>query len=428
VRSFALLLRRRFGPLFVTQFLGAFNGNLFKNATIALIVFRLGDGSLAGGKVLATMAPGMFVLPFLLFSATAGQIADRTDKARLIRLTKILEVAAAVAAAVAFGLGSPDLMLVALFLLGTQAAFFGPLKYGILPDHLAGDQLLPANGLVEASTFIAILAGTMAGNLSILAADGILLVQVGVVATALLGLAASLAIPPAPPVAQDVAISVNFVRATASLLRWIASTPTLLLPMLGVSWFWLVGAVFITQFAAFAHDVLGGDSSVVALFLATFTVGIALGSLLCPRLLKGRVTPLFAPWALLGMGLFGLDFARAAAGRTDLAVLLGAGAFLAQPVAWRLLADLGMIAGTGGLFVVPLYTLLQSEAPPDRRARVIAANNVMNALFMVAAATISAVLLAGGCSVRSLLTMMAAINLLLAATLFLRQRPAGLRS
>jgi acyl-[acyl-carrier-protein]-phospholipid O-acyltransferase/long-chain-fatty-acid--[acyl-carrier-protein] ligase len=415
VSPFALLARRRFLPLFVTQFLGAFNGNLFKNATIVLILYRLGGDQASGGKVLATLALGLFVLPFFLFSATAGQLADRFDKARVIVASKWLELAAALIAAAALAVGAAWMLLAALFLLGLQAALFGPLKYGILPDLLAESELLGGNGLVEAGTFVAILAGTLMGSLTILADGGILVVQSTVMGTALAGWAASLAIPSTPAKAPDLPIDWNFAGQTVRLLQDIAKIPSLLGLIMGVSWFWLAGATYLTQFPAFAKDALHAGPSVVSLFLAMFSLGICIGSLLCQKLLRGQASLRLAPFGLLGMAAFGLDFVWSAApiAAADEA-LADASGFLLRPLAWRLLADLLATAVAAALYVVPLYTLLQQRPEPGHRARVIAANNVMNALFMTVAAGVAAALLGAGLGIKTLLGGMAAANLLIA--------------
>jgi MFS family permease len=423
VNSFSLLARRRFLPLFATQFLGAFNGNLFKNATIVLILYQLGSDQAAGGKVLATLALGLFVLPFFLFSATAGQLADRFDKARVIRVSKLLEGVAALIAAAALSLGAPKMMLTALFLLGTQAALFGPLKYGILPDLLAEGELLGANGLVEAGTFVAILAGTIMGSLTILTNGGILIVQATVIAAAFAGWAASLAIPSTTAKAPNLSIDWNIVGCTISLLRDIAKTPSLLGLIMGVSWFWLAGATYLTQFPAFAKDVLHAGPSVVSLFLTMFSLGICVGSMLCQRLLRGKATLRLAPFGLLGMAAFGLDFALSAhpfGGDGD--NLTEVAGFLLHPLAWRLLADLLGTAIAAALYVVPLYTLLQQQADPSHRARVIAANNVMNALFMTLAAGLAAILLGAGVGIKFLLAGVAAINLMVCGLTYFKSR------
>ncbi len=421
----SLLTHRRFLPLFVTQFLGAFNGNLFKNATVVLILYRLGSDQAAGGKVLATLALGLFVLPFFLFSATAGQLADRFDKARVIRASKLLELAAALVAAAALAAGQSALLLAALFLLGSQAALFGPLKYGILPDLLSDDDLLGANGLIEAGTFIAILAGTIIGSLTILQDDGILIVQTGVVAAAIAGWVASLAIPATAAKAPDLAVDWNIARQTWQLLRDVGRSAPLLGLIMGVSWFWLAGATYLTQFPAFAKDALHAGPSVVSLFLAMFSLGICAGSLLCQRLLRGAASLRLAPFGLLGMAAFGLDFVLSARPCGPAAgALIEVAGFLAQPLAWRLLADLLAISVAAALYVVPLYTLLQQRAEPAHRARVIAANNVMNALFMTLAAGLAALLLGAGLGIKGLLGGMAAANILVAALTYRQMKRA----
>ncbi|MDR3436898.1 MFS transporter [Telmatospirillum sp.] len=413
--SFALFAHRRFLPLFLTQFLGALNGNLFKNASIVLILYRLGNGQMAGGKVLATIAIGLFVLPFFLFSATAGNLADRFDKAVVIRASKCFEIAAAMLAAYALATDIAWMLLTALFLLGTQAALFGPLKYGILPDLLAPEELLAANGLIEAGTFLAILAGTLIGSLTVLTTDGILIVQTMVVATAVLGWITSLAIPPTRARAPQLAIGWNMATETSLLLRDVAASPSLLASILGVSWFWLAGATYLTQFPAFAKDALNAGPDVVSLFLVMFSIGISIGSMLCQRLLRGKASLRFGSAGALGMALFGLDFVFSATplGNTN-GELATAATFLAHPSSWRLLADLMGTAISAGVYVVPLYTVMQQLAPPSHRARVIAANNVINALFMTVAAGIAAASLAAGLGIKDILAAMAAANIAVA--------------
>lgn len=389
-----LLSRRRFLPLFITQLLGAFTGNLFKNATIVLIIFRLGEGGAT-----ATIAAGLFVLPFVLFSATAGQLADRFDKARLIRLCKLAELAIALIALGALALARPWALQSVLLLFGLQATFFGPLKYGILPDHLEQGDLPAANGLVEAGTFVAILAGTMAGSGLVL--DRPQTAAALLLAAAASGWAASLWLPPAPSTVPGLAIDPNPLRQSWRLISRAAAQPALFRGMLGISWFWLTGATYLTQFAAFARDALAADAGQVPLFLAMFTLGISAGSLLCGRLSGAVVNLRLSAWGALGMGAFGLDFA------------LGGSA----PPSWRLYLDLILTAMAGGFFVVPLYALLQSRAAVAERARVIAANNILNALLMTLGAAIAALLLGRGLGVRWLLAGTAAANLVLGGLL-----------
>jgi acyl-[acyl-carrier-protein]-phospholipid O-acyltransferase/long-chain-fatty-acid--[acyl-carrier-protein] ligase len=432
-----LLLKRQFLPLFSVQFLGAVNGNLCKNATIVLSVYRLGQNQDAGGAVIATVAAGMFVLPFLLFSASAGQWADHHDKARLIFWSKGLELLACLVAIVGFEGADARLLIFALFLLGSQAAIFGPAKYGILPDHLSREELLPANALVEASTFIAILAGTLIGSLTILGPHGVRIVQILLIVIALAGMIIARLIPPAP--AQN--------NASGLDLRWLSHhlrlfgqgfrDPRIWRAIGGVSWFWLVGATFLAQFPAIAKQSLHADAEIVSLFLGMFSIGVGCGALLCPRLLKGRSPRSIAPYGLLGIAFFGCDFALALHPLAKEGEQIGIAGFLHLSTAFRLLADLALTSFSAGLYVVPLYTRLQSLAPADQRARIIAANNISNALFMTAGALCAAFVLAKGVSVATLLFVVCLLNLPIAlagltAAMIERQRmqrmPASERS
>lgn len=411
MNSFGLLTTRRFLPLFIAQFLGAFNGNLFKNATIVLILFRLGTGEAAGGKVTATLALALFVLPFFLFSATAGQLADRFAKNRITRWTKAFELGVAAFSVVALESGTSWMPLLVLFLLGTQAAAFGPSKYGILPELLPETELLAANGMVEAGTFVAILLGTLSGSLLILHDGGIVFVETAMVVSAIAGFAVSLAIPPTRPGAPGLAIDANLLRQSLKLVGEIGKQPGIMPLVMGISWFWLAGATYLTQFPALAKDLLQAGPPVVSLFLVMFTLGISLGSLACQRLLKGRASLRFVPWGCIGMTLFGLDFIFAAQSLGPAGEMAGVADFLAHGWAWRMLIDLLATAMAAGLYVVPIYTLLQERAHPDHRARIVAANNVMNSLFMTLAAGIAAVLLMSGLGIRGLLAGMALLNL-----------------
>ena len=287
-RTLGILKSRRFLPLFVTQFLGAFNDNLYKNAVVVLILFRLAGDAAGDGEVLVAIAGGLFILPFFLFSATAGQLADKYDKARMIRAVKAAEIVIMGLAAAGFVWGRIDFLLAVLFLMGAQSTFFGPLKYGILPQHLEAKELVGGNALIEAATFLAILIGTIAGGLLILTDGGTAIVSAGVVAVALAGWAASLTIPAAPASAPGLKVNWNLVSETGGILRHAAARRDIFLSILGISWFWLVGATFILLFPPYAKEVLGGDETVVTLFLTVFSVGIGIGSIGCDRLLKDR--------------------------------------------------------------------------------------------------------------------------------------------
>ncbi len=399
--QFGLLRSRRFLPLFATQFLGAFNDNAYRNALIILVAF---DAALAGGydsRVVITASAGIFILPFFLFSALAGQMADRFEKSRLIFFVKLFEIVVMSAAAAAFWLGNIELLLGVLFLMGTQSAFFGPLKYGILPDHLAEDELVGGNALIEAGTFLAILLGTLFGGLLILGENGIAIISAALAAIAALGAVASLFIPRAGPAAPGLKLNPNLVAETWTIVRHASRNYPVFRSIIGISWFWSVGIVFLAQFPAFGRDVLGADEVVVNLFLVAFSVGIGIGSMLCSRWLKGEVSARYVPFGAVGMALFGFalyylsrDLAPAAA-----ADPIGVLAFLSSPVNLLILAILVGVAVCGGLFIVPLYAILQARSAGEHRSRNIAANNIMNAAFMVVASGASAAMLSANFSV-----------------------------
>lgn len=402
-----LLKTKRFLPYFATQFLGALNDNLFKNAAAFLIIFQLTEDSGSDGQILVNIATGLFILPFFLFSAMAGNIADRMSKTRLMRLVKSIEIPVMGLAAYGFFSGDVTVLLATLFLMGTQSAFFGPVKYSALPELTKPGELLNANALVEGGTFLAILAGTIAGGLLIEAEAGRTLVSAALLICAGLGVASSWLIPstsaPAAPVTggtgQASERKALVFGQTFAVLRHAAANRPVFLSILGISWFWAVGATYLTQFLGLTKNIIGGDETVVTLLLATFTIGIAGGSLLCSKLLRGEVSAKYVPFGALGIAIFSLDLAYAASAITLPASTYTAGSFLRDWQNWRLLADLTLLAMFGGLFVVPLYTILQSKSSDAHRSRNIAANNIMNALFIVVAALLTAGAFALGASV-----------------------------
>jgi acyl-[acyl-carrier-protein]-phospholipid O-acyltransferase/long-chain-fatty-acid--[acyl-carrier-protein] ligase len=410
----ALLRARRFLPLFVAQFAGALNDNVFRSALVILATFRLADSSGWNPQLVATAAGGIFILPFFLLSATAGRLADRFDKAMLIRVVKASEIVLVALAGWGFLRGSLSTLMAVLFLLGLHSTFLGPLKYAILPQHLRHDELIAGNALIEAGTFLAILIGTIFGGSLVLSDGGIASVLGLLGALAVVGLVASFAIPAAPSAAPDLRVGFNVVAATAEMLRYAASRRDLFLSILGISWFWLVGATFLSQVPALVKDGLGGDPQIVTLLLTVFSVGIGLGSLLCNRLLQGEVSAKHVPFGALGISLFAFDLWSATNGLAASAAALGIGEFLVEPRHWRILADLLLIATCGGVFIVPLYALLQERSEQSHRARVIAANNIVNALFMVIGACAIAAAAAAGLSIPQLFLAVAIVNLVVA--------------
>ncbi|MDO9596431.1 MAG: MFS transporter [Azoarcus sp.] len=417
--QFALMRLRRFLPFFLTQFLGAFNDNVYKNALVVLLTFQATRYTTMSPGVLVNLCAGIFILPFFLFSATAGQIADKYEKSRLIRFTKLLEVVIMLLATAAFALQSLALMLICLFLMGGQSSLFGPVKYAILPQHLREDELVGGNAIVEAGTFLAILIGTLTGGLLISLEHGIGWVSATVVVLALLGYFSSRGIPVAAAAAPTLRINWNPITETWRNFNFTRRNRTVFLSILGVSWFWFYGAVFLSQFPAYAKDVLGGNEHAVVLLLAVFSVGIGIGSLLCERMSGGHVELGLVPLGSIGLSVFALDlWWSSALASTATAGPLALGEILAEPGTWRVLADLVAIGVFGGFFIVPLYALIQSRSEPAHRSRIIAGNNILNAFFMVVAAGMGAGLLALGFSVPQLFLVTAALNAVVAVYIY----------
>ncbi|OGS93152.1 MAG: glycerol acyltransferase [Gallionellales bacterium GWA2_59_43] len=407
--QFHLLKSRRFLPFFGTQFLGAFNDNLFKNALVVLLTFQTASWTTMKPELLANLAAGLFILPFFLFSATAGQLADKYDKARLARLVKLLEIGIMLVAGAGFALHSLPLLLAALFLFGVHSAMFGPVKYAILPQHLKENELIGGNALVEAGTFVAILAGTLVGGILAGLDSGTLWIVVGGLLVATAGYLSSRQIPPAPPPAPELRVNPNPFTETWRTIGYARENRTVFLSILGISWFWLYGAMFLAQFPAYARNVLGGSESAVTLLLATFTIGIGAGSMLCERMSGKMVEIGLVPFGSIGLTVFGLDLAWASPA-APYAEPLSAMAMIAEPAMWRVLFDLGALGLFGGFFIVPLYALVQLRSSTEFRARIIAGNNIMNALFMVVGALAASAMLSAGLSIPALFGVAAVCN------------------
>lgn len=415
--QFHLISEKRFGPFFLTQFLGAFNDNVYKNALIILIAFQLGDPSTT--NTLINLAAGLFILPFFLFSATAGQIADKFEKSWLIRRIKLLEIVIMCAAAIALVTRNITALMALLFLMGTQSSLFGPVKYGILPQHLKREELIGGNGMIEMGTFVAILIGTMAGGLLIGIPDsGPAWVAAAVLAFAVLGYLASRGIPLAAPADPSLRISRNPAAETLANLRFLVSDRTVFLACLGVSWFWFFGAIYLTQLPNYTRLTLGGNEQVVTMLLTLFSVGVGVGSLACERLSDGKVEIGLVPLGSIGLTIFAIDLFFAANGSAESSVLIGAAVFLEQPQAWRVIFDVVLLGFFGGLYIVPLYAMIQSRAAPAHRSRVIAGNNILNALFMVLSALLAAGSLAAGLSIPQLFLVTALMNLAVAVFIY----------
>jgi MFS family permease len=424
-RPAELLRQRRFLPLFITQFLGAMNDNVLKNAMIVLLTFQAAGWTTLAPGILANLAAGVFILPFFLFSATAGQLADKLDKAYLARLVKCFEILIVGVAGLGFAWQSLALLMVSLFLLGLHSTVFGPVKYAILPQHLQSAELIAGNALVEAGTFVAILVGTLLGGLLAAAPGATLWITAAGFIIAVLGWLAARAIPPAVPPAPTLSINRNILAETTHILGLARESRPVFAAIFGISWFWLYGAIFLAQIPAYAKSILGGAATSVTLLLAAFIVGIGAGSMLCERLTRYSARDslrLILPGGL-GLSVFALDLYFASQHFAPRDVAADALALLVAPGILRILLDLTLLGVCGGLFTVPLYTRLQQASDPAQRARMIAANNIMNALFMVVGSLGAAALLAAGLSIPSLFALLAVGNG--AALLALRQ--AGVR-
>lgn len=416
--EFTLLKERRFLPFFITQFLGAFNDNVFKNALIILIAFQATDPARA--NTLVNLSAGLFVLPFFLFSATAGQLADKYEKSHLMRWIKLLEIVIMLGAAVGFILGEMSVLIGLLFLMGWQSTLFGPVKYSILPQHLRPDELVGGNGWVEMGTFLAILIGTLLGGVLIAIPDrGPWLVAGAVVLLAVLGFLSSLFIPKATPDAPDLRINWNPITETWRNIDITRRSRTVFLSVLGISWFWFLGATYLAQLPNYSRLSLGGDEHVVTLLLTTFALGIGVGSLLCERLSGRRVELGLVPFGSIGLTLFGVDLFFAVSPVAEGAPLIGAMEFLRSASNWRVLIDILLMGMFGGFYIVPLYALVQQRSEPSFRSRVIAGNNIINALFMVLSAVLAIFFLdVAGLSIPQFLLLTALFNAAVALYIF----------
>jgi 1-acyl-sn-glycerol-3-phosphate acyltransferase len=416
--QFALLRQKRFAPFFWTQFAGAANDNLFKFAFTVMVTYQLQVGWLP--PALAGLVIGaLFILPFLLFSATSGQLADKYDKRVLIRFVKWLEVAIMVLAAWGFFAAHVPVLLACTFLMGLHSTLFGPVKYAYLPQHLDERELTGGNGMVEMGTFVAILLGNVAGGL-LIAVPGVGAQWVGwsCIALALAGRAAAQFIPASAATDPGLAINWNPFTETWRNLKLAHGNVVVFRSLLGISWMWFFGAVFLSQFPSFAKEVLHGDEQVASLLLVVFSVGIGIGSLLCEVLSRRHVEIGLVPLGAIGMSVFAVDLYFASRGLPP-AAAQPLGAFLAQPAHWRVMADLALLSLFAGLYSVPMYALIQLRSQPTHRARIIAANNILNALFMIASAVIAGALLQAGATIPQIFLLTGLANAVVALYIFL---------
>jgi len=414
--QFRLLRQRRFLPFFGAQAFGAFNDNIYKNVLVIVATYHAASYTQLDPELLTNMAGGLFILPYVLFSGIAGQLADRFDKALVLKVVKAAEIVIMTIAALGFAAHSIEVLLSALFLMGVHSTFFAPAKYGLLPEVLQETELVGGNALVEMGTFLAILLGTLAAGL--LAAEG----SNGAIATALIGVAAigftvSLAIPALRPAAPDLRIDWRPWTSTWDNIRAARESRAVFQSILGISWFWFYGALVLAQLPLFAKNVLGGSEQIVTLLLVLFSAGIGVGSLLCERLSGRKVEIGLVPFGSIGLTAFAVDLYFAVPDAPP-GIGLSAAQFIALPGSWRVLIDLGLIGVFGGFFIVPLYALVQQRARREVMSRIIGANNILNAVFMVVAAALGAIALNAGLSIVELLLLTGILNAFVAAYIY----------
>jgi 1-acyl-sn-glycerol-3-phosphate acyltransferase len=416
--QFSLLRQRRFAPFFLTQFLGAFNDNIFRNGLVILFTFQ--GVRIAGmdAQLLANIAGALFILPFFLFSATAGQLADKHEKSMLIRRIKVLEIALMVLAAFAFVAESYMTLLLVLFLMGLQSTLFGPVKYAYLPQQLETNELVGGNALVESGTYMAIILGLMAGGIAVAADQGQhLVLSACLVAVAVAGYLASRGIPVTRAVDPGLRINWNAWTETWRIVGFARERRSVFLSILGISWFWFFGSALTFQIPAYTLNVLSGSEEITTVLLVAFAVGVGSGSLLCEKMSAHRIELGLVPFGSIGLSVFAIDlyFAQPVVHPVS---LHSVGEFLGRPGSVRVLVDLALLGAFGGLYSVPLYAMIQERAERQHLSRIIAANNILNALFMVAAAILAISLLNSGVSIPQFFLVLALLNALVAIYIY----------
>lgn len=416
--QFALLRQRRFAPFFWTQFAGAANDNLFKFAFTVLVTYQLSISWLPPTQA-GLVIGALFILPFLLFSATSGQLADKYPKTMLIRLVKDLEIAIMALAAWGFWAAQVPVLLLCVFLMGLHSTLFGPVKYAYLPQVLSERELTGGNGMIEMGTFVAILLGNVAGGLLVaLPGIGHTTVALACLALALLGRFSAQAIPALTATAPQLQINWNPLSETWRNLQLARRQVVVFRSLLGISWMWFFGAVFLANFPAFAKEVLHGNAQVASLLLVVFSVGVGVGSLLCEKLSHRHVEIGLVPVGAIGMTVFAIDLYFATR-HLPMQAEMGVAAFLSQAAHWRVLADLLLVSLFVGLYSVPMYALIQLRSAPTHRARIIAANNILNALFMIASSVIVGLLLGAGCSIAQIFLLLGLANAVVSFHIFM---------
>lgn len=422
--QFHLFSQRRFLPFFITQFLGALNDNLFKNALLVIVVSSAVAGSDASTNFTTNFAVGLFILPFFLFSTTAGQLADTYDKARLMRKVKFAEIFIMLAGSYALITLNLDFMLIILFLLGTQSAFFGPLKYSLIPQHLSNEELLAGNAQVGMGTFVSILLGTLIGGWMVTLDNGITMLCGLTVTVALLGWLSSREIPPAPSENPGKKLRLNPITETSVNFGLARHNRTVFYCIMAISWFWLYGGCFLTQVPNYTVTVLNGHPRLISILLGAFIVGIAVGSLLCNRLSRGVVEPGIVPLGALGLSIFAFDLSFTSMAYQEAHTSMNdimPGQFFGLSSGPRILIDLMLIGTFGGFFIVPLNSMVQQRTASNKRARVLSVNAIVNAAFMVGGSLLGIFFLSFlGWSIMEFFIIVAVMNLIFVGIIFIR--------
>ncbi len=408
VGQYQLLRERRFLPFFITQACGAFNDNLLKNVLVILVTYQASRWSALQPELLTNIAAGLFILPFVVFSGIAGQLGERYDKTKILKTIKALEIGIMLIAAAGFLHHSVVLLLVALFMMGAHSTFFAPAKYGLLPQVLTHAELVGGNAMLETGTFLAILLGTLVAGL-LAGHANTTWISASLFVVALVGFGVSLAMPKSQAVAPTQPLDWNPITSTIDNLRAARESRAVLLSVLGMSWFWFYGAVILTQLPQYCHNVLHGNESLVTLTIVMFSVGVGIGSLLCERLSGRQVEIGLVPFGSIGLTLFAVDWVLATPHVASGAVVT-ARTLIALPGGLRTLFDIAAVGVFGGFFIVPLNALVQQRSRPEALARVIGANSILNAVFMVAAAALSAAVLARGVTIPQLILVIAVMN------------------
>lgn len=390
-----LLKSKRFLPLFITQFFGAFNDNVFKSAFLIWFTYDIAQKLNMNAQIMVTIASGLFILPFFLFSSLAGQVADKFEKSRIVHLIKIAEIVIMSLSFIGFYFESITLLLALVFLMGVHSTFFGPIKYSLLPEHLRNDELVSGNALIEGGTFLSILLGTIIGGVVIRSEFGIEIICAAVVLFAIIGYLGSCFIPKSRVFDSSLKISFNIYSQTKQIIAHTKHEKTVWLSIVGISWFWFVGITFLSQFPIYAKDIIGGNELIVTLFLSVFSIGIGIGSVMCNKLLKGKINGRLVPFGSVGIsfGIFLFCLASYFYQKPSDVDLIGLQQFFAAGIySWLIISGLLVTAIFSGIYIVPLYAIMQHRSDEKYLSRIIAANNVLNALFMVLSSVLIVIL------------------------------------